>query len=194
MTDIIQPFYRTSGQAWWTLRLMRLHFALAGMALLLGALGLLVLVYSDLDNINLSAGLRVTNPGSIYEQATQVRLALAVMLALASLIPFRAVANLGQRRHGAIGLARLTGLMLLAGFPASFVVWRMVANLPESPGEMTTAQQVIDDVSGRVGSSRSFVLQSALVVWYLVWPSLPGVRSELVTDDSPSNPLLNRLA
>jgi hypothetical protein len=202
MTETIQPFHRTanrfesarSGSAWWTLRVMLLHFTLTGIALFVGALILVGLVYSDLSKIDLSAGLRIANPGDIYARGTQIKLAGAVALALLSLIPFRAVRNLGQRRQGGIGLARLTGLMLLAGFPASFIVWRMVANLPDSPGDMTTVQQVINDVSWAVLILAGLLLlQSLLAVWYQIWLSLPGVRRQLGIDEVPANPLLARL-
>jgi hypothetical protein len=202
MTETIQPFHRTSdrsesarsGSVGWTLRIMLLHFTLTGIALFVGALILVGLVYSDLSKIDLSAGLRITNPGDIYARATQIKLAGAVALALLSLIPFRAVRNLGQRRQGGIGLARLTALMLLAGFPASFIVWRMVANLPDSPGDMTTVQQVINDVSWAVLILAGLLLlQSLLAVWYQIWLSLPGVKRQLGIDDIPANPLLARL-
>jgi hypothetical protein len=201
MTESIQPFHRAADQpesavepSWWTLRLMLLHFTLSGIVLFVGALLLVGLVYSDLSKINLSAGLRIRNPGDIYGQGTQIKLALAVALALASLIPFRAVRNLGQRRQGGIGLARLASLMLLAGFPASFIVWRMVANLPASPGDMTTMQQVINDVSWAVLIFAGLLLlQSLLAVWYQIWLSLPGVKRQLGIDDIPTNPLLSRL-
>ncbi len=202
MTETIHPFHRTadqsesvrSGSAWWTLRVMLLHFTLTGIALFMGALTLVGLVYSDLSKIDLSAGLRIANPGDIYARDKQIRLAGAVALALLSLIPFRAVRNLGQRRQSGIGLARLTGLMLLAGFPASFIVWRMVTNLPDSPGDMTTVQQVINDVSWAVLILAGLLLlQSLLAVWYQVWLSLPGVKRQLGIDDIPANWLLARL-
>lgn len=202
MTETIRPFHLTadqpesvrSGSAWWTLRVMLLHFTLTGIALFMGALVLVGLVYSDLSKIDLSAGLRIANPGDIYARDTQIRLAGVVALALLSLIPFRAVRSLGQRRHGGIGLARLTGLMLLAGFPASFIVWQMVANLPDSPGDMTTVQQVINDVSWVVLILAGLLLlQSLLAVWYQIWLSLPGVKRQLGIDDIPANPLLSRL-
>jgi hypothetical protein len=202
MTETIQPFHRSTGQsesvrreaAWWTLRVMLLHFTLTGIALFVGALILIALVYSDLSKIDLSAGLRIASPGDIYARGTQVKLAGAVALALVSLIPFRAVRNLGQRRQGGIGLARLTGLMLLAGFPASFIVWRMVANLPDSTSDMTTVQQVVNDISWAVLIFAGLLLlQALLAVWYQVWLSLPGVKRQLGKDNIPANPLLVRL-
>jgi hypothetical protein len=202
MTDTIQPFHRAadrservhSGSAGWMLRVMLLHFALTGIALFAGALILVGLVYSDLSKIDLSGGLRIANPGDIYTRDTQIKLAGGVALALLSLIPFRAVRNLGQRRQGGIGLARLTALMLLAGFPASFIVWRMVATLPDSPGDMTTVQQVINDVSWAVLIVAGLLLlQSLLAVWYQIWLSLPGVKRQLGIDAVPANPLLVRL-
>jgi hypothetical protein len=202
MTETIQPFHRItdrlervrSGSVGWTLRVMLLHFTLTGIALFAGALVLVGLVYSDLSRIDLSAGLRIANPGDIYARGTQIKLAGAVALALLSLIPFRAVRSLGQRRQGGIGLARLTGLTLLAGFPASFIMWRMVANLPDSPGDMTTVQQVINDVSWAVLILAGLLLaQSLLAVWYQIWLSLPGVKRQLGADEIPANPLLARL-
>ncbi len=173
---------------------MLLHFTLAGIALFMGALVLVGLVYSDL--IENRSERRVADRQSRRHlrarYADQTRVAVA--LALLSLIPFRAVRHLGQRRRSGIGLARLTGLMLLAGFPASFIVWRMVANLPDSPGDMTTVQQVINDVSWAVLILAGLLLlQSLLAVWYQVWLSLPGVQRQLGIDDIPANPLLARL-
>jgi hypothetical protein len=201
MTNSIQPFHRVANQpesaavpSSWTLRVMLLHFSLAGMVLFFGALGLFGFVYSDLRKVDLSAGLRIMNPGDIYEQGTQVKLALAVALALVSLIPFRAVRNLGQHRRSGIRLARLAGLMLFAGFPMSFVVWQMVANLPGSRGDMTTVQQVIDDVSlGVLVFAGLLFLQSVLAAWYQVWLFLPGVRRRIAVDDIPAHPLQRRL-
>jgi hypothetical protein len=202
MTETIQPFHRaadrsesTHGRAvGWTLRVMLLHFALAGIALFAGALILVGLVYTDLSKIDLSGGLRIVNAGDIYSRDTQIRLAGAVALGLLSLIPFRAVRNLGQRRQGRIGLARLTALMLLAGFPASFIVWRMVANLPDSPGDMTTVQLAINDVSWAVLIVAGLLLlESLLAVWYQIWLSLPNVKRQLGIDGVPANPLFVRL-
>jgi hypothetical protein len=202
MTETIQPFRRITdhtervrgGSAGWTLRVMLLHFTLTGIALFAGAVVLVWLTYSDLSRIDLSAGLRIANAGDIYARGTQIKLAGAVALALLSLIPFRAVRNLGQRRQGGIGLARLTGLMLLVGFPASFVVWRMVASLPDSPEEMTNIQLVINDVPWAVLILAGLLLlQSLLAVWYQIWLSLPGVRRQLGIDEIPANPLLARL-
>lgn len=201
MTDTIQPFYRANhpsnrraAPSWWTLRLMRFHFCLAGMVILLGALVLSGLVYADLSKVELSQGLRITNPGDIYEQGTQVKLALAAMLALLSLIPFRAVQSLSPRGHGGPGWARLTGLMLLVGFPASFFVWRMVANLPEARGDMTTVQQVIDDVSSGVLMVAALLfLQSVLALWYQVWLLRPAIRRALAEEAGPTQALRHRL-
>jgi hypothetical protein len=202
MTETIQPFHRPaeqtesvhSGSARWTLRVMLLHFTLTGIALFVGALVLVGLVYSDLSKIDLSAGLRIANPGDIYTRGTQIKLAGAVALALLSLIPFRAVRSLGQRRQGGIGLARLTGLMLLVGFPASFIIWRMVANLPDSTSDMTTAQQVVNDVSWAVLVVAGLLLLQALLAgWYQIWLSLPGVKRQLAADNIPANPPLARL-
>lgn len=201
MTDTIQPFHRitdtpesASGQSWRTLRLMLIHFTLAGLALLLGALVILGLLYADLSKIELSAGLRIVDPGDIYERETQVKLALAAALALLSLIPFRAVRRLGEHRRSGIGVARVSALLLLAGFPASFIAWRMVANLPDDAGDMTTAQQVIDELSiGVLILAGLLLVQAGLALWYQVWLTLPAVRAQLVADDPAANPLPGRV-
>jgi hypothetical protein len=203
MTDAIQPFHRIhssprdedrSTASGWTLRLMRLHLGLAGVALLVGTGAVLGLTYSDLSSISVSGGLRITNPGDIYEQSTQVQLALAVFLALISLVPFRAVNLLAQRRRHAIPLARITAFMLLAGFPMSFFLWRLVANLPDDPDDMTTVQQVINDVSLAVLIAAGLLLiQSALAVWYQVWLFLPVSRRALNVGKPASYPALRWL-
>ncbi len=202
MTDVIRPFHRLSGSAdevgragpSWTLRVMRLHFGLAGLVLFAAALAVFGLVYADFDRIQLGLDLRITQPGSIYDRDIQLKLALGVVLGLLSLIPFRAVSRLARRRRGAVLLSRTAAALLLVGLPVGLMLWRWVANLPESPEDMTTVQQVANDVSLGVQALAAVIVgQAVLALWYQVWLSLGSVRRTLVARDETINPPLSRL-
>jgi hypothetical protein len=201
VTETIQPFYRVAEASEtrrlpssWTLRVMRIHFALAGLALFLGALAFLYLLYPDLDNLGISMGLRIERARDIYAQDKQVRVMAVACLGLLSLIPFQAAKQLGQRQRDAIGWGRVAAAILLAGFPASAVLWLLIANLPDSPEDMTTVQQLVNDVAAAVQVVAGIIfLQSVAAVWYQVWLSTRRARRSLAGSEAMANPLLGQL-
>jgi hypothetical protein len=148
---------------------MRAHFLLVGIVLFLGALVLVGTLYQDFDNIDLGWDLRVARAGQIYETGSQIKLMAALVLAGASLLQFQAVKSLGQRRG--VWRARLAALMLLAGFPASWVVWNLELDVPGLPIRAIQLGLQIGAVL--------LALQAILALWYLARLSARGVRDSL---------------
>lgn len=181
MTDAIRPFYRRSSAAMsdgdiWSLRLMRLHFLLAGLALFLSALGIVGTLYQEFDNIDLGWDLRVARAGKIYETSSQIKLMAALALAGASLLQFQAVKQVG--RHSGLWWARLAALMLLAGFPASWAIWNLEVDIPGLP--VSYMQRVLQIASVLLA------VQALLAVWYLVRLFSRGMRNALQYDSARS--------
>ena len=202
MTDVIQPFHRLSGstddaehiETSWTLRVMRLHFVVAGLLLFGAALGVVGSAYADFDRIQIGHDLRITQPGDIYERDIQLRLVFSLALGLISLIPFRAVSRLARQRRSAVLLSRLAAGLLMAGLPVGVLIWQWVANLPESPEDMTTVQQLVNDVSlGVQILALVVIVQAVLALWYQVWLSFGRMRRALALDDVSRNLPLSRL-
>lgn len=178
----------------WTFSVMLAHFLLAGTALLLAAAGLLWLRYGDLERVDLGLDMRITNPGTVYRQNTQIILAGAMFLAGACLLPFRAVNGLNRRQRSAMFFSRIVALMLLAGVPVAVGLWLYMDRLPETRGEMSTIQQVIDDVSlGVYVVIALLIAQSALALWYQVWLSSKRARRLLPVRSSVGGVLLQRI-
>lgn len=178
----------------WTLRAMQIHFALVGIALLLGVVAIAWLIYPDFDRIRLGAGLRITNPGSIYEQETQISLFLMVSLGLLSVIPFRAVAGLIGRYRRSILVARLISLGLLIGIPIAGFMTLYIVNLPADRDQMSTSQQLIDEAALAILAAMTVLFtQALLTLWYQVWLSRAGTRDLLSKRESRRFVLLHRL-
>ncbi|MBN1566096.1 MAG: hypothetical protein JXA10_19815, partial [Anaerolineae bacterium] len=159
---------------------MILHFLLAGAGLFLAAAGLFWLDYQDLMRIDLGLDLRITNPGTIYEQATQINLAGALILSAMSLLPLRAVNSLNHRHQNAITLARITALLLLAGLLIAGGLGWYMNRMPVSREEMSTTQQLLDEVTLAVYVIIALlILQSGLALWYQFWLSSAEARQLL---------------
>lgn len=183
MTDVITPFYRLSESERdsagfpWVVRLMRLHFVLAGLVLLLSALALIVYLYTRVfEGIDLSWTLRLAHTDKAYEVSTQFQIITVLGLLLASLIELRAVNRLRQRTPYSLWLARLAAALLLAGFPAAVFLWQMEPDLPGIPvNAARLALRVISVV---------MVVQAVLALWYSLSLLVPAVRRRLVTRDA----------
>ena len=164
MSEAIVPFRRdeqqeTSSRPSWPLRLMRLHFALAGLGLLLAALGLGFYVYTnDLDRLDLGWSLRIQQAGDAYEPSTQMQILAVLALSVGAVMELRAVNALRRDERG--GLAAYLGAAgLLLGLPAAVVLWQMEPDLPAISPD--TAQKVVRAIAVL------FVVQSLLALWYL---------------------------
>lgn len=164
MFEASVPLHRNERQeasvrASWPLRLMRLHFVLAGLGLLLGALGLGWYVYTnDLDRLDLGWSLRIQQAGDAYAPGTQMQVLAVLALAVGAVMELRAVNALRRDERG--GLAVYLGAAgLLLGLPVAAILWQLEPDLPAiSPG---TAQQGLRVVAGLA------VAQSLLALWYL---------------------------
>jgi len=150
LIEQIEPFHRVSESerpprwAGWTLRAMRAHFTAAGTVLLVGALAILAYLFAlEFERVTMTRGLRITRPGSIYEQKIQLQMAGAVLLALASVLQLRVAGVLGGRRRGAPAAARLAATLLLLSLPAGMFAWWQA---DRATGSGVTAQ-LLSDVS-----------------------------------------------
>jgi len=175
VTDAIQPFHRVAASAEegrpsrFVLSLMRLHFLLAWLALLLGAAALALVIYPDLARTDLLPGLRLSGTDDLYARSTQLMLAALAALALLSLVPLGALRELA-RGAGSLALARATALLLLAGIPAGIVLWLYLDRIPARRAEMTTAQQLIADVGWAVRLVAALlIVQALLALGYQFW-------------------------
>lgn len=149
LADSIQPFYRVSapsGQgpaARWLTRIMRAHFALVGVVLFGASIGLLAYLYSlEFTRIDLAWTLRIERAGDIYDPSVQAKMAAAVALSLTSVLYFRAVAALDQRRRGAAIWVRLAALLLAVSLPAGVLLWLRAGQA----SELGVTAQLIQDV------------------------------------------------
>ena len=199
MTERIEPFYRLPATSdrprWvvWTWRLMRVHFAAAGILLFFAAAGLFGYLYSlEFQRIGLDIGkLRITRPGDIYDTATQIKLIGGIVLAVASLIQVRAVQMLSRTRRSGLAWARVASLMLLVGFPAGAILW-VKAGSDAAEGGMVA--QVLSDLSLAVRLLAAvLVVQAALGVWYEVASLLPSFRVLCGDASRESHPVLVRI-
>ncbi|WP_119072623.1 hypothetical protein [Aggregatilinea lenta] len=165
MSEAIVPFHRNertegSVRASWPLRLMRLHFALVGLGLLLVSLGWGWYVYTnDLDRLDVGWSLRIRQAGDVYEPGTQAQLLEIVALAVLAVVELRAVNGLRHAERG--GLATSLGAAgLLLGLPAAVFLWGAEPDLPVISPDL--AQQVL-----RVAAVL-LAAQSLLAAWYFV--------------------------
>jgi hypothetical protein len=165
MSEAIVPFHRSERQestarASWPLRLMRLHFAVAGLGLLLSALVLGWYVYTnDLDRLGIDWSLRIEQAGDAYEPGTQTQVLLVVLLAVGGLLEMRALSALRHVERGTLA-TYLGAAGLLLGLPVAALLWSMEPDLPAIAPE--TAQNILRVIAVL------FVAQSLLAVWYLV--------------------------
>jgi hypothetical protein len=188
MADVIAPFHRLSDSTEverpsWSLRVMQAHFALAGIVLFFGALGLVATLYQEFDSVDLGWNLRLERTGKIYEAGTQVKLLVALVLAGASVVQLQAVKFLHQRRRGAVSRARAAALMLVGGIPVAWYVWGLELDVPGLP--VTLVRQVV-----RVGAVL-LALQGLVAVWHLVRLMSPVGAESL--EDETGNRLLRRV-
>ncbi len=184
----------TSRLSVWTFTVMVVHFALTGAGVFVTAVGLLWLRYQDLTRIDLGLDLRITNPGTIYERSTQLILAEALILGVVSLLPLRAVSGLNRRQRSAIPLARIAALLLLGGVLAAGGLWMYMDRLPADRAEMSTIQQVVDDVSLAIYIIIILLIaQSVLAMWYQIWLSLADSHLILYVQPSSRQVLLQRI-
>jgi hypothetical protein len=141
MAEAITPFHRlrqeTEVRLPAALRVMRLHFLLAGLALLLTAVGLMgYLYFSEFQRANFGWNLRITHSAEIYQNETQIKFVLAIILALLSLIQLRAVSRLSKQPRGGLPLARTASLILLGGFPLGIFLWQQEIDLSVIPADL----------------------------------------------------------
>lgn len=167
MTDAIRPFHRLSGTSTnpverkgRLLRVITVHFALTGTLLFAGALALAAYLYwLQFNRVDINSSLRIVRAGKIYEAGTQIKLLLLLILIVASLILLRAVKLLSIRSQRGLPLVRAAAIMLLAGFPASWLLWNLEIDPPGLPAGA---------VHGLLrGSAVLLLLQSTLALWYV---------------------------
>ena len=184
----ITPFHRLSHSTEVerpsrSLRVMQTHFALAGIVLFFGALGLVATLYPEFDSVELGWNLRLERTGKIYEAGTQVKLLAALVLAGASVVQLQAVKFLRQRRRGAVSRARAAALMLVGGIPLAWYVWGLELDVPGLP--VGVVQKVL-----RVGAVL-LALQGLLAAWYLVRLMATAIGQSL--EDEAENGLLRHI-
>ena len=169
----------------WTWR-DALHFALAGISLFVGAQWHLGTVFLEFQRVHLSlTRLRIDRPAGIYSRNVQLELAGSVLLALAGLIPFRAVRLLGQKRRSGLSWARWAALMLLAGIPAGLILW-WKAGADSAEGGFVA--QMISDLSLLVRLAGLLLLaQAALGIWYQI-ASFSARTARVVRSNSRGKP------
>ncbi len=157
------------------LPLMLLHFALAGIALLLAAAGLLAYLYTlHFTYVDIGWNLRIRAAGAIYDADVQLLFAAAVLLAGMSLLQFTAFRTLAAGSAGALRAARVAALVLLLGFPLAYIAWSLEPDLPGVP--VATAQTIVRVLAGIVA------LQAAFALAYTVYFALPGSRRVIHRD------------
>lgn len=184
MIERIEPFHRlpaVPGWLRWTMRLMRVHFTLAGVLFLAGAAALLAYLYTlELGRISLGSGLRIARPGSIYERDMQIRVAGAAVLGVLSLLQFQAVARLGQRRRSGPALIRLAALILLAGLPAGVILGWRASSAAQDGGVI---EQFLADLSlGVYGVAVLLIGQAVLALWYMLCSFTRALRALCARD------------
>lgn len=197
MIEQIEPFHRVSESGrsprWigWTVRAMRAHFAIIGIALLIGALAILAYLFAlEFERVTITRGLHITRSGSIYEQDIQVQMAGAVLLALASALELRAAGALGGRRRGAPAAARLAATLLLLSLPAGVFAW------------WQAGREVGSGVVGQLLSNLSLgvrlmavvlAAQGLLAAWYWLATTRPAFRRLFEARDRSAAVMLRRL-
>ncbi|MBN1202606.1 MAG: hypothetical protein JXJ20_12205 [Anaerolineae bacterium] len=191
MANAIAPFHRLSnghevnGRYTRVLRAMRIHFTLAGLLLLVGALGLAYLHMNEFQRIGLNWNLRITRPRDIYDTSTQLKVIVMLVLGVASLIQLRTVHYLYQGEHAGVMFARLSSLMLLLGLPLSVVLWRLELDVPVIPASVIQI--------GLRGAAVILFVQAILALWYMVRLFSAGLRRAMVVDETAPNRLLRRV-
>jgi hypothetical protein len=188
VTEFIEPFYRLSSRSNeirrrpWILRVMSIHFALTGVVLFLAAATLLGYLYwLDLQRVDL--GLRIHRAGDIYQQRAQVQFAAAIALGVASLIPFRAVRLLSQRRRSGLAWARMAAALLLLTSPLVFVLWRTVSSSSTvTSGATGVMHQALRAITWVIGAA--VIGQSVLALWYLFSTYMKPLR-QVCADEGP---------
>lgn len=198
MIEQIEPFHRVSESerpprwAGWTVRAMRAHFTAAGAVLLVGALAILAYLFAlEFERVTITRGLRITRPGSIYEQDIQVQMAGAVLLALASVLQLWAAGALGGRRRGAPAAARLAATLLLLSLPAGVIAWWQA---DRATGAGVTAQLLSDVSLGVRLVAVALVAQGVLAAWYWLATARPAFRQLFDGRGQAVTPVLRRLA
>ncbi len=197
MIEQIEPFHRVAdaerepGWARWTLRVMRVHFAAAGVVLLAGALAIIAYLFAlEFERVTVTRGLRITRPGGIYEQDIQAQMAGAVLLALASVLQWRAVDALGGRRRGAPASARLAATLLLLSLPVGVIVWWQTGR---ATGSGVIAQLLSNLSLGVRAVAVVLVVQGLLAAWYWLATTRPAFRRLFSARDQGAVVALRRL-
>lgn len=181
MTETIQPFHR-AGESRpvrqrrpRVLPLMLLHFAVAGIVLLLAAAGLLVYLYTlHFTYAGIGWNLRISGAGAIYGADVQLLFAAAVLLAGMSLLQLIAFRTLAAGSADALAAARVAALILLLGFPLAVVAWGLEPDLPGVP--ISTAQTAVRVLAALAA------FQAALALAYSIYLALPGSRRVIHRD------------
>ena len=186
MNETIQPFHRTGESRSVRARrprvvpLMLLHFGLAGGALFLAAVGLLVYLYTlHFTYVDIGPGLRISGADDIYDADVQLLFGGAVLLGLMSQVQFGALRTLAAGSAGALRAARAASLVLLLGIPLAYAAWNLELDLPGVPAP--TVQRVIRVLAAIIA------LQAVVALIYAVILMLPGARRvvhrDLFTDE-----------
>jgi hypothetical protein len=165
---------------------MRVHFLVAGVLLIGGAVGLAAYLFSlQLSSLDLAWGtLHIDGEDKIYEADAQIQLLLTLVLGLASLIMLRAARQIGQQQRRARWTARLAALLLMAGFPLAWVVWQL--DLAFLPAAISTW--------GVGALALLLALEAGLAVWYLLALFFSnGVHQTLAHDDLTVHPAFRRI-
>lgn len=139
---------------------MRLHLALAGIALLVAALAFGWYVYTDhLDRISLADGLRIEHPGDLYVPETQRDVLLLLLLSIGVVVELWAATAV--RRNGGGPAVYFGALGLLLGLPLAAILWGLDLDVPAiAPGTVRLLLRV---------AAGLLALQSLLALVYLVW-------------------------
>jgi hypothetical protein len=181
----LQPFHRVEQPAgaprWaaWTLRLMRCHFALLGVLLLIGSAALFWNLYSlQLNRLAFSSELRIVGTNDLYEQKIQVQMAAAVFLGGIALLQFWTIRLLSQYRRRGLRWSRLFSLVLMSGFVIGAGLWWMVGDSAVDAEDSGLIQEVLRDAAWlvRIVALMLFV-QSGFALWYLIASFLEGMRA-----------------
>lgn len=191
-TETIQTFHPVSEAPLprgtrWTMRLMRIHFVLAGLLLFLVPAGAFIYLYSlKIERLDLGLSLRIRHPGDIYQQKIQVQFAGVVLSGVLSLIPLRAVRLLDQRRRSGLFFARLAALMLMTGYAVSAALFWLVSR--KTSAENSGLFQDLIQQAAWVVRIVAFLIfaQSTLGLWYFV-ASFRGKIRGLFRPESPAS-------
>lgn len=143
----------------WLLRLMRLHFALAGIVLLLATLAFGWYVYTDdLDRISFGSGLRIEHPGDLYAPGTQRDVLLLLLLGIGAVVELWAAAAV--RRDGGGPAVYFGAVGLLLGLPVAAILWGLELDVPAIAPD--TVRLLLRVAAGLLA------FQSLLALFYLV--------------------------